>query len=307
VAPGAEASATFACFGGTCAVLVRGDGAEAAVAAARRALLAAHDRFTRFDAHSELSSLNADPRPRVRVSDPMARLLEAIAAAGRASGGLVDGTLIGPLEDAGYRTDLGRPVPLTLALGLAPPRRPAQPDPRRAWADIDVDREGGTVRRPPGLRIDGGGLVKGLVADELAERLAAHPSFGIACAGDLRVGGAAGLPRTVDVESPFDGSRLHAFELADAGVATSGIGRRSWLDAAGRPAHHLLDPATRRPAFTGIVQATAIAPTALEAELRAKCALLSGPAGARAWLRDGGVLVFDDGAHEVVAARSRAR
>ena len=143
------------------------------------------------------------------------------------------------------------------------------------------------------MRIDGGGLAKGLFADVVAETLAGR-TYAIDCAGDVRVGG---LARRVDVQCPFDGRSLHHFELADAGVATSGIGRRSWLDASGAPAHHLLDPATGRPAFTGIVQATAIAPTALEAEVRAKAALLSGPERAAEWLPDGGVIVLDDGNH----------
>jgi thiamine biosynthesis lipoprotein len=85
-------------------------------------------------------------------------------------------------------------------------------------------------------------------------------------------------------------------------VATTGIGRRSWLDARGAPAHHLLDPATGRPAFTGVVQATALAPTALEAEIRAKAAVLSGPDGAAAWLPDAGVVVLDDGRAAVLSA-----
>jgi thiamine biosynthesis lipoprotein len=108
----------------------------------------------------------------------------------------------------------------------------------------------------------------------------------------------------VDVASPFGDHVLHRFELADAGVATSGIGKRSWLDASGAPAHHLLDPGTGAPAFTGVVQATAIAPDAVAAETLAKAALLSGPEGARNWLPHGGVLVFDDGSHEVVEARA---
>ncbi|MEA2271267.1 MAG: FAD:protein transferase [Solirubrobacteraceae bacterium] len=62
------------------------------------------------------------------------------------------------------------------------------------------------------------------------------------------------------------------------------------------------DPATGRPVFTGVVQATALAPTALDAEVRAKAAVLSGPDGAAAWLRDGGVVVLDDGTHRVVPA-----
>jgi thiamine biosynthesis lipoprotein len=150
--------------------------------------------------------------------------------------------------------------------------------------------------------LDSGGLAKGLFADELARRLSRHGTFAVECAGDLRVGGAAGIRREVHVASPFDQSTLHTFELAGAGVATSGIGRRSWLDESGTPAHHLLDPATGRPAFTGVVQATALAPTALEAEIRAKAAVLSGPEGARAWLAEGGVVVFDDGTHEVFAS-----
>src|SRR5205085_11124129 len=109
-----------------------------------------------------------------------------------------------------------------------------------------------------------------------------------------------GLSRTACVDDPRGGGCLHEFEVASGGIATSGIGRRTWRDADGRPAHHLLDPSTGRPAFTGILQATALAPTALEAETLAKAALLSGPGGARRWLAHGGLIVFDDGSHAVV-------
>jgi thiamine biosynthesis lipoprotein len=103
------------------------------------------------------------------------------------------------------------------------------------------------------------------------------------------------------VASPFGhADPLHTFVLTDAGVATSGVGRRSWVGGDGQPAHHLLDPRTGRPAFTGIVQATALAPTATEAEVLSKAALLSGPASAPAVLRHGGALVFDDGSIQVL-------
>jgi FAD:protein FMN transferase len=294
-----EASATFDCFGSTCAVLVTGDGPRSAAQAvedSRRSLLAWHHRFTRFAAASELSLLNEDPRPAVEVSAIMARFVGAARATAEASGGLVDPTQLDSIERAGYRVDLGAPLPLPLALALAPARRPAAPGPRQAWRELEVaDR---TIRRPPGLRLDSGGVVKGLLADVLAETLAGHEAFAIDCAGDLRLGG---TPREVRVESPFDGSAIHSFVLGDAAVATSGIGRRSWLHA-GRPMHHLLDPSTGRPAFTGIVQATALAPTGVEAEWRAKAAVLSGPRGAPDQLPYGGLLVFDDGSHALVSA-----
>ncbi|MGZ6707472.1 MAG: FAD:protein FMN transferase [Solirubrobacteraceae bacterium] len=303
----AEASVAFACFGSRCAVRAAGDGgrgpAEAAVAMAKGLLRDWHARFSRFEPGSELCRLNADPRAAVPAGPLMLRLVAAIHDAARRTGGLVDATLVGELEAAGYRTDLARPLPLAVALGLAPARRPARPNPSSRWRELGADLETGLVRRPPGVRIDSGGIAKGLFADVIGELLADHEAFAVDCAGDLRVGGAAGGARPVQVTSPFDGAVVHEWALADAGIATSGIGRRSWLDARGRVAHHLLDPATGRPAYTGIVQATAIAPTAVEAEERAKHALLSGPARAAQALPDGGLLIADDGGREVVAPR----
>jgi thiamine biosynthesis lipoprotein len=299
-----EATASFACFGGSCAAFVIGDGklgrAEDAVAHVRRRLEEWHGEFSRFEPDSELSLLNADLRGTVPVSETMARFVEAAQRAAGETGGLVDATLVSALETAGYRTDLGPSLPLELALRLAPARWPASPRRTTPWGAVHVDRAGRTVTRPTGLRFDSGGLAKGLFADILAGELRRHASFAIDCAGDLRVGGAKAMPRPVRVASPFDESVLHEFELSDAGIATSGIGRRSWLDADGRPAHHLLDPATGRPAFTGVVQVTALAPTALGAEILAKAAILSGAATARRWLRHGGVVVYDDGTHEVI-------
>jgi len=88
--------------------------------------------------------------------------------------------------------------------------------------------------------------------------------------------------------------------LRDGANSTRGISRRRWLDDRGFPAHHLLDASTGRPAFTGVVQATALAPSALEAEVRAKAALLSGPERASDWLPHGGVIVYEDGDFSVL-------
>ena len=134
-----------------------------------------------------------------------------------------------------------------------------------------------------------------MFADLLAARLGAHARFVVDCCGDLRLGGTRREPREVGIEDPFQDGVLHAFELASGAVATSSIGRRAWLDPDGEPAHHLLDPATGLPAYTGIVQASALAPTALEAEWRAKAALLAGPDAAPGHLVHGGLLVLDDG------------
>ena len=153
----------------------------------------------------------------------------------------------------------------------------------------------GWVRRPAGMRFDSGGFGKGLAADAAATLLAGHRRFVVDCGGDMFVAGR----REVHVAHP-DGGVAHRL-VAEGGIATSGIGRRAWSTARG-PAHHLLDPATGAPAWTGVVQATALAPSALEAETLAKTALLSGPLAGRRVLRlHGGVLIGDDGGVEVVS------
>jgi FAD:protein FMN transferase len=283
---------TFPCFGARCGVWVTGDHADRAVDDARGQLEHWHGRFSRFIGTSELSRLNADPRDVVPVSTTMTRLIEAVREAAQATGGLVDGTLLGEIEAAGYVGDIAAPLPLALALRLAPARRPASPNPHSRWGDVSVD--GWEVTRPRGVGLDSGGLAKGLFADLIADQLGEQRSFAVDCGGDLRFAGPT--PRRLEVADPFGGAPVHVFELAEAAVATSGIGRRSWLGPDGRPAHHLLDPASGRPAFTGVVQATALAPTAVEAEWRAKAAVLSGSGD---WLVHGGVVVLDDGTHFV--------
>ena len=110
------------------------------------------------------------------------------------------------------------------------------------------------------------------------------------------------------MRSARDESEVHRLRVRSGGVATSGIGARIWQTEDGRYAHHVIDPATGRPAWTGLVAVTAVAGNALEAEVLAKAALLSGPLGARRLLRRrGGVLQHDDGRVEIVPAPAVVR
>jgi thiamine biosynthesis lipoprotein len=228
----------------------------------------------------------------------MARLAQAALQAARTTGGLVDATLGAEIVRAGYDRSLdGDGIPLEVALAQAPERAPARPAESGPLSRLQVDVAAGTISRSSGTVLDPGGVAKGLFADELAARLAGFDAYAVDCAGDIRIGGCAGVSRPVHVTSPFDAIRLHTFMLRGGAIATSGIGKRSWLDSDARPAHHLLDPRTGRPAYTGIVQATALAPTAAEAEALAKAAVLSGPRDAARHLPHGGLLVHDDGSY----------
>jgi thiamine biosynthesis lipoprotein len=262
-----EHERTVEVFGGR--VALRGAGREAplALAVAEALLRRMHAALTRFDARSELCRLNADPRATVPAGALVRRLAAAVPYAGALSGGLVDAT-VEPALKPERTIPQGEP-------------HPATPDPQRHWDQVSVDAD--AVSRPPGVALDSGGLGKGLAADLVADSLRALPSFAIECLGDVRAGGAE---RPLRVASPWGDGVLAELTLTDGAAATSGVTRRGW---------HLIDPGTGRPARTGIVQATALAPTALEAEVRAKAALLAGPAAARTHLPHGGLLVLADG------------
>jgi thiamine biosynthesis lipoprotein len=304
IAPPIEQRDSFACFGSRCTVIVADldeSDASAAAVTARRRLERWHEQFSRFLPQSELTRLNEDPAETVPVSPMMRRVVEAGLQAARATGGLVDPTLLTQIERAGYRSHYEGPgVPLLDALAMAPARRSGRPSDEANWRLVHTDRRMSSVTRPAGVRIDPGGIAKGVFADELAALLAGYDASVVDCGGDLRLGGCHAPVREVHVESPFEDTILHTFALRAGGVATSGIGKRSWIDADGHVAHHLLDPGSGRPAFTGVVQVTALAPTATEAEMLSKAALLRGPRHAGAVLVHGGLFVLDDGDYVVL-------
>jgi FAD:protein FMN transferase len=302
-----EAHRHFNCFGGTATIHVRAANTaagEEVADLARKQLLDAHRRLSRFSADSELTRLNEEPRWEVPASPLMLALAGAVAQAGSHSGGLVDATLIDAIQRAGYRRSLEGDPPITLAAALASrtDRAPAQPHPDRLWRTVGISEADATVIRPPGVKIDSGGIAKGLVADLVGYQLRDNRTYAVDCCGDIRIGGSAGQERRLLVDDPFGRGPIHELALRDGAVATSGIGRRCWVDARGA-AHHILDPSSGESAFTGIVQATALAPSGLLAEVYAKAALLVGPERAEDWLPHGGVVVRDDKAVEVIAAR----
>jgi thiamine biosynthesis lipoprotein len=254
--------------------------------------------LSRFRPESELSRLNRDPREAVPASPLLRRFAAAVGWAGRRSAGLVDCTLLDDLEQQGYShsRDGVAPAPLDEALAAAPLRGPAHASAERAYALVGTDAS--SVLRPRGVALDSGGLGKGLAADLAAERLPAGVHYAISCGGDIAVGG---RQWQVAVRDARRGGEAHRLLVGAGGVATSGIESRIWRRPDGSYAHHVLDPSTGEPAWPGLVAVTAVATSALEAEVLAKAALLSGPGGARRTLHGrGGAIQHESGRLEVV-------
>jgi len=289
---------TFRALGTDVRLIATGFGARAAVLDAREAILDYHARLSRFRPTSELSQLNGDPRAVVAASPLLRSAVNAALWAAKRSGGLVDPCLLDALEAIGYVRSYrpGGPIP--------PPagaRRAALPHRARRWQTVHVDDAAGTIARPPGLRLDLGGSGKGHVADMIAERLRELDRWVVDCGGDIRVGGS----REVEIAHPLRDAPAARLLIADGAVATSSVVSRAWTTSGGRHAHHLLDPRSGQPVWTGLLTATALAPTTLEAETLAKMALLRGADEARVTLAGhGGVLVHADGRVESVGRQA---
>ena len=172
------------------------------------------------------------------------------------------------LERLGYDRSFER-VPAS-----SPRRAPGGPG--GGWREVRLDPAARLVTLPPRVGVDLGGIAKGLAVDAAVERLSAAglgPVM-VNAGGDLRVQGRqpGGGDWWIEIDGPR--SRLRV-PLATGALATSGIARRRWSQA-GQRRHHLLDPRTGEPAWTGLWSVTAVAGSCAQAEVAAKVAFVLG-------------------------------
>jgi hypothetical protein len=141
-----------------------------------------------------------------------------------------------------------------------------------------VEAEIWAAGRSNGL-VEPGDIAKGFAVDAVSCQLQGYGFYAVDCGGDLRIGGTSAqwMHYYVNITNPLTGRSAYLFEAGPGAVATA------------RFDHHML----------GLLSATALAPTALEADVLGKMALLLGPEGARDVLRPwGGVTIDQSGAVE---------
>jgi thiamine biosynthesis lipoprotein len=261
----------FAIMGSSGHVIVVG-GPRGLVDHAEWRLVQLETRWSRFRSSSELSRLNAANGEPVVVSADTVVLIEAMRLAYEATNGRFDASVHDTMDSLGYCSpwdDLDPPVRLG----------PARPAP--GCVGFDVNPVDGVIALPAGVRLDPGGLGKGLAADLVVGELMAAGALGalVNVGGDLRVCGLGpdGGSWIVDLDSPHRGAApVGRVELTDAGVATTTSVRRSWRLGDGTVVHHLIDPATGRSAERPWIQVSTVAATAWLAEVLAKQVFLDG-------------------------------
>jgi FAD:protein FMN transferase len=280
---------------GTSVTVVLPEPAAVAAAEVERLFATWEASLSRFRPDSELSRLNRAAGRRVPVSPPLLDVVEAALRAARATDGIFDPTLEPHLRALGY----DRTFEAMASDGPAPvPRGPGG-----AWREIELDRDGGTVRLPAGSALDLGGIAKGMAVDAAVAELVGRgvASAVVEAGGDLAV---AGLP-PASAAWPVAVEVLHGqrpVSIVAGGLATSGISRRAWRRG-GLEQHHLVDPRTGASAHNDLWSVTAAAATCAQAEVAAKVAFILGRSAATRFLLRVGIaalLVGRDGREVIV-------
>ena len=245
---------------------VRVEGASGEVAAAIRGLFERRDRiFSRFRADSELGRVNAAAGRPVLVSAEFAAAVRVALRVAAATDGLVVPTIGAALEAAGYDRDFG---------GLRGDPGPAGAAPLLpSWRRIGLN--GRMLLLPAGCRLDLNGVVKAMAVDD-SVALLDSPGW-VSAGGDVATRGG------VDLSLPGGGG----VRLAVGGIATSGQSARRWLRG-GVWQHHLIDPATARPARSRWGLVTAVGETCVDADAAAKAVFLADDLGP-GWLDQRGI------------------
>ncbi len=257
-------------------------------------------QVSRFRADSELVQLNHHTGQWMPVSPVLYDILQLAIWAAYESDGLVTPTLLHALEASGYDRSFETlssrdgsctvlPVPQTSHYTIAD------------WRAIELNPHTRSVRVPANVRLDLGGFAKGWAAQQTMHKLASFAPVLVNAGGDIAVSGLRtdGSRWPVGVDNPADpDQQLELLMIDRGGIATSGRDFRRWQHN-GLWQHHILDPRTGRPALTDLLSVTVIAPTACEAEMAARVALILGSHAALSWFeaRPGlaGLLVTEAG------------
>jgi len=284
------AERTFRAMGTTAHVIVESRHADRHLDTAQARIEYLEATWSRFLPDSELSRLNTHHNRPVVVSTETFDVISLAVDAWFLTAGRFDPTVLPALAAAGYDRSFE-------GVRAAKPK-PLPNDPAPGCAEIRLIAPNAVVL-PAGVQLDLGGIGKGYAADLVSTELMDDGADGacVSIGGDLRCVGTAPWPEgwLVDVAHPFDESKTAlTVALADGAVVTTTRMKRSW--GPGNRRHHVIDPATGRPAQTGVSAVTVVSGQAWWAEVLAKAAFLAGPTAGVALLKGHGVtgVVFDD-------------
>jgi thiamine biosynthesis lipoprotein len=273
------AARTFRALGTSATLLVTDPAVLGPAGQVLAAELAAIDAAcSRFRSDSELSRVNqARGRP-VPVSAQFAEALGVALAAAALTDGDVDPTCGLSLVRLGYDQDFARARRRT-----SPLRRPLAP--AGGWRQVRLDPARRVVTVPAGVMLDLGATAKALAADRAAARVFADFGCGVLVnlGGDISVAGGSpadgwlvGIADDVAFDAVIaDVEPSQVVVIRDGGLATSSTSARAWRRG-GASLHHIVVPATGRPAASCWRTASVAAASCVDANIASTAAILRG-------------------------------
>lgn len=243
------------------------------MAGLRHATDAFEQRFSRFRADSELTHVNSRAGERTAISPEFRDLLQASRHMAEETRGLYNPFILPSLQQAGY-----------VGSWPEPQAAPEGADYRRrkpvAIENLEIGQD--WTRMPEYGALDFGGIGKGYLLDQLADKVRTHglEGYWLSLGGDIVLEG-YDLHREawrVGVQSAVDPNAAVADISCSPdrqAIATSGVTRRRG-EANGKPWHHIIDPRTAEPAESQVLTATVVAGSAQSADVYAKCVVIGG-------------------------------
>ncbi len=283
-------------MGTTISLLLPENQAELGVQSVRTLFTEWEQALSRFLPESELSRLNQQAGTSVAVSDLLYHVLATALTAAQATQGVYDPAMLDQLVQLGYDRSFDDLPPVRSAF-LFPG------EPGGGWRGIRVNPLSQYVTLPIGIKLDFGGIAKGMAVDAALENLhlnGVHAAL-VNAGGDLAV---LGLPPAAEHwQLAVPGrKRFWTIPLRQGAVATSGIAHRHWWQGQ-TLRHHLLDPRTGLPAQSDLWSVTVVADRCEQGEVAAKVAFILGSKPGADFLRRhriAGLLVREDGTWETV-------
>ena len=202
------------------------------------------------DEHSEVSAINHRTVQTCDLSPELTALLEQALILARQTDGTFDPTVYPVVRAWGFTTGTYRV--------------PTQEELEHLLPLVDHTApllNANSLSLPNDVQLDFGGIAKGWAGDRAAQLLRGR---GVASA-ILRLGGNIhtigtkpdGSGWNIGIEDPDTGGTLGTLSVADLAVVTSGSYQR-FFTANGQTYHHIIDPATGRPADSGLTSVTVV-------------------------------------------------
>ena len=266
-----------------------GEGGGAALSAARDLILDLEGLLSTTDPDSEIYALNQGET--VTLSPSTREVLEQALALCQDTGGALDVTVYPVVRAWGFTTGQYQvPDGQTLTALLE----------RVDYTQVALT--GDALTLPAGVELDLGAVAKGYTGDRLMElfRQAGIASAYVNLGGNVQVLGGSpdGDPWRVGIQDPAGEGPIAVVEVTDRAVVTSGAYER-YFEQDGVRYGHIIDPATGRPADSGLASVTILSSSGTLADALSTALFVLGPDRAAEYWRSRDdfdfILIGEDG------------